>query len=173
MTRNPNFGFCQWKGPFDVVKSVNDLDYLVKVGGANKRFHINTLKEYYTPQVGCTSVVTSFRGGYHDITGEQHDCLQLVHSQFLPPANITCAAVVMPEGEEGYSLYRIETRSSETVGDVLISSNLLPEQRNRVDTLLGEYSGVFSDRVFWMRSQCVTSRSSLRLAILSYSQRWI
>ncbi len=34
---------AQWKGPFEVVKHLNDLNYLVQVGPNQKRFHINML----------------------------------------------------------------------------------------------------------------------------------
>ncbi|XP_076043783.1 uncharacterized protein LOC143026884 [Oratosquilla oratoria] len=38
----------QWQGPFEVVKHLSDLNYLVQVGPDQKRFHINMLKKYHT-----------------------------------------------------------------------------------------------------------------------------
>ena len=41
-----------WKGPFEVVERVGDLDYRIKVKGKVKLFHINMLKLYVERKVG-------------------------------------------------------------------------------------------------------------------------
>ena len=35
-----------WKGPYDVVEKLCPLDYQIKMGGKEKTFHINMLKQY-------------------------------------------------------------------------------------------------------------------------------
>lgn len=36
----------QWKGPFQVIERINDVDYVIEVSGKNNIFHINMLKKY-------------------------------------------------------------------------------------------------------------------------------
>ncbi|XP_076029113.1 uncharacterized protein LOC143017960 [Oratosquilla oratoria] len=38
----------QWQGPFEVVKHLSDLNYLMQVGPDQNRFHINMLKKLHT-----------------------------------------------------------------------------------------------------------------------------
>ncbi|KAK3891254.1 hypothetical protein Pcinc_004851 [Petrolisthes cinctipes] len=99
---------AQWKGPFEVVKKVNDLNYIVKIKGEAKRFHINMLKEYYTTQQGCTSIVTTVGAGCCNITSEQSEVLSLVRGHFSPAVDMVSAAVVIPEGDEGYTPRRLK-----------------------------------------------------------------
>ncbi|KAK3881579.1 hypothetical protein Pcinc_013961 [Petrolisthes cinctipes] len=137
---------AQWKGPFEVVKKVNDLNYIVKIKGEAKRFHINMLKEYYTTQQGCTSIVTTFGAGCCNITSEQSEVLSLVRGHFSPAVDMVSAAVVIPEGDEGYTPQTAEARQGETVAEVSVSENLRPDQIARVNAVLAKYSRVFSDR---------------------------
>ncbi|XP_076069199.1 uncharacterized protein LOC143041247 [Oratosquilla oratoria] len=67
----------QWQGPFEVVKRLNDLNYLVQVGPDQKRFHINMLKKYYTPQVTCSAVGQEclLNRGDRVLSPEQYECL--------------------------------------------------------------------------------------------------
>jgi len=36
-----------WRGPFTILKSINDVTYLVDVGKRSQPFHINRLKFYH------------------------------------------------------------------------------------------------------------------------------
>ncbi|KAJ8035594.1 hypothetical protein HOLleu_19322 [Holothuria leucospilota] len=48
----------QWRGPFFVRKKVNDMDYVIDVGGSLKTFHINMLKKYFRAESQPSSVST-------------------------------------------------------------------------------------------------------------------
>ena len=35
-----------WKGPYEVVEKLSPLDFRIRIGGSEKSFHINMLKQY-------------------------------------------------------------------------------------------------------------------------------
>lgn len=41
----------QWQGPYAVIRKVNKWNYIVNVEGAERKYHINMLKQYYTEDV--------------------------------------------------------------------------------------------------------------------------
>lgn len=46
MPTDNNKLLLQWKGPFEVVKKVDRVDYQLNIKGKVKTFHINLLKNY-------------------------------------------------------------------------------------------------------------------------------
>lgn len=38
---------AEWKGPYDVVRRLNKVDYVVRVGDREKTYHINMLKKFF------------------------------------------------------------------------------------------------------------------------------
>ncbi|KAK3878720.1 hypothetical protein Pcinc_016667 [Petrolisthes cinctipes] len=95
---------------------------------------------------GCTSIVTTLGAGCCNITSEQSEVLSLVRGHFSPAVDMVSAAVVIPEGDEGYTPQTAEARQGETVAEVSVSENLRPDQLARVNAVLAKYSRVFSDR---------------------------
>lgn len=45
-----NILLAQWKGLYEVLEKVHDLNYILSVDGKHKRFHLNMLKEYFTSE---------------------------------------------------------------------------------------------------------------------------
>ncbi|XP_076036800.1 uncharacterized protein LOC143022464 [Oratosquilla oratoria] len=138
----------QWQGPFEVVKRLSDLNYIVKVGPDQKRFHINMLKKYYTPQVACSAVGQEcLLNRDHVLSPEQCECLRLVEGHFKQ-SQMICAAVVVPEVEELVDCASLtpEAIQGETVADVQVPPRLGPEQKKRAITILQRHSAVFSDK---------------------------
>ena len=140
-----------WKGPYTVVKKVNDLNYLVQVDSDIKRFHINMLKEYHIPELCCSSMQgcdEDIEIGHRVLTPEQVNCLKLVEAQFAPKSSektLGCAAVI-PEGEEENTPKTTETRQSESLAHIKVSQNLSEAQQQEVNNLFLAYSNVFSDK---------------------------
>ena len=54
---------AQWKGPYEVVERISDLNYLVRMGNQCKRLHVNMIKHYLEApapplqEVGAAAVV--------------------------------------------------------------------------------------------------------------------
>ena len=49
---NANKLLMQWKGPYEVLEKVGELDYKIKIKGKVKMFHINMLKSYVEREDG-------------------------------------------------------------------------------------------------------------------------
>ena len=47
---------AQWKGPYEILERVPEFNYIVNVDGKRKSFHINKLKDYYTPTLADVGV---------------------------------------------------------------------------------------------------------------------
>ncbi|XP_076037605.1 uncharacterized protein LOC143023037 [Oratosquilla oratoria] len=160
----------QWQGPFEVVKRLNDLNYLVQVGPDQKRFHINILKKYYTPQVTCSAVGQEclLNRGDRVLSPEQYECLQIVEGQFKQ-SQMVSAAVVIPEVEELTDCAPLtrEAIQGETVEDVQVPPRLGPEQKRRINSILQRHSAVFSDKPGVAKVDCheiqLTSSVPVRL----------
>ncbi|XP_076028738.1 uncharacterized protein LOC143017759 [Oratosquilla oratoria] len=160
----------QWQGPFEVVKHLSDLNYLVQVGPDQKRFHINMLKKYYTPQVTCLAVGQEclLNRGDRVLSPEQCECLQLVKGQFKQ-AQMVSAAVVIPKIEELTDCAPLtpEAIQGETVEDVQVPPRLGPEQKRRINSILQRHSAVFSDKPGVAKVDCheirLTSSIPVRL----------
>ncbi|XP_076047435.1 uncharacterized protein LOC143028970 [Oratosquilla oratoria] len=160
----------QWQGPFEVVKRLNDLNYLVQVGPDQKRFHINMLKKYYTPQVTCSAVGQEclLNRGDRVLSPEQYECLQIVEGQFKQ-SQMVSAAVVIPEVEELTDCAPLtrEAIQGETVEDVQVPPRLGPEQKRRINSILQRHSAVFSDKPGVAKVDCheirLTSSVPVRL----------
>ncbi|XP_076031045.1 uncharacterized protein LOC143019237 [Oratosquilla oratoria] len=160
----------QWQGPFEVVKRLSDLNYLVQVGPDQKRFHINMLKKYYTPQVTCSAAGQEclLNRGDRVLSPEQCECLQLVEGQFKQ-SQMVSAAVVVPEVEELTDCTPLtpEAIQGETVEDVQVPPRLGPEQKRQVNSILQRHSAVFSDKPGVTKVDCheirLTSSVPVRL----------
>ena len=132
---------AQWKGPYEVIERKGDLNYILRVDGQPKRFHINMLKQYFPPvtAAGCASECPG---------DEKAEVLELVREYFSEPliAGEVGAAVVIREEEDEDGPITVSSRQTETVRDVKLGEQLEPCEREQLVTLLEQYADVFSDK---------------------------
>src|SRR6218665_3875694 len=113
----------KWRGPYEVVDRIGELDYRVKLDdGRLKTYHINMLKK--------------------DVNREEGD-IDTTECQTL-----ATVVTVVNDGEIGYEEEMLELfngKQKETHKDVLINPELSERKRKQVVGLLEEYSDIFSD----------------------------
>ena len=51
---------AEWKGPFEVVRKINNLNYVIRLGDSEKVYHINMLKKYYERESEIVAVCNRF-----------------------------------------------------------------------------------------------------------------
>ena len=131
LPENHNKLLLRWKGPFEVTKVMNQLDYRIDMLGKEKTFHANMLKKYHDRVVeeevnqvrGVLSVVCS--AIVEDETDRQIDDVDWVDVE-IP---LECPSKV----------------GNETIADVDICKELSVEQRGQVDKVLNEFADVLTD----------------------------
>ncbi|XP_063847238.1 uncharacterized protein LOC135092552 [Scylla paramamosain] len=139
---------AQWKGPYEVLERVSDLNYVVLIDGKRKRLHINMLKEYHAPTISGSA------GAQEPAYAEDRaTCLKAVRDIFSlstaakEEGEIKCSAAVIHDAEDvGDGPLTVQKRQTETVDDVTLSERLTPEEVSIIKDLLGEYAEVFSDK---------------------------
>ena len=132
---------AQWKGPYEVLEKVNDLNYRLMVDGQPKRFHINMLKQYFQPETaaGCMRVRA------HD--EEKLKCLELIRAHFSEPLSADVGAAVVINDEEGDDgPLTVSSRQTESIQDVKLGDQLTHGEREQLAALLAQYREVFSDK---------------------------
>lgn len=110
----------QWKGPYDIVEKLGDMDYKVNVDGKLKTLHANLLKKYVERDDECRGVLTACAVSVIDCDDEDTDENQ--ESIVLPPAFQT-----------------------ETYNDIKISEQITQVQLETVKTLCESFSDVLTD----------------------------
>lgn len=133
---------AQWKGPYVITERVSDIQYIVQMGDRQKRFHINMLKEYHQREVsGAALSLHSSKV----VTPEMLDTLDLVRGQYSKSATITSAAAVIMESESDGPV-TAKHRQEEGLAQVNRGSGLSDQEKCQLDSLLGKYGDVFSDK---------------------------
>lgn len=120
MPTKSNKLLMQWKGPYDIVEKLGDMDYKVNVDGKLKTLHANLLKKYVEIDDECRGVLTTCAVSVIDCDDEDTD----ENQEFivLPPA--------------------VQT---ETYNDIKISEQITPVQLETVKTLCESFSDVLTD----------------------------
>lgn len=75
MPTDNNKLLLQWKGPFEVVKKVNRVDYQLNIQGKVKTFHINLLKKYVERSQRETINVVTDEGVFGIVNAIVVDCV--------------------------------------------------------------------------------------------------
>ena len=120
----------QWKGPYEVLEKVGELDYKIKIKGKVKVFHINMLKLYVEREDGV--VVSDKESNSGDRRGRCAMIL-IVDEEIMKSENGQ-ELVVPPTGED-----------HETYEQMHISSELTKEQAREITTVLSKYLQVLTD----------------------------
>ena len=117
----------QWKGPFQVIRSVAADDYRLEIKGKQKTFHINMLKRYVT------------RVPETETEENQPETSASV-------LEVSCGAVV-EEGDDTEELSHLfHPGEGETYLDVNYDPSLTPTQRQELEQLVYEFQDIFTDR---------------------------
>ena len=89
-----NKSTLQWKGPYEIIDVINEMDFKINVGGKTKIYHANLLKRYFERQEEDTNQTA----GIAVIEAECHDEEGVVDDEQLLDINNlsgceTCRAV--------------------------------------------------------------------------------
>lgn len=112
----------QWKGPFDIVERLGDMDYRVNIDGKIKTIHANLLKQYIEREDECCGAFSACGVSLIDFDGDDDETDDNKEHILLPPA--------------------VQT---ETYNDVNISENATSDQRNALQKLCKSFADVLTD----------------------------
>ena len=127
----------QWRGPYTVVKKINEFDYRIKVNNKVKSFHINNLKKYIPrlePEAGtCMSIFdqpfsleNACAVGTYEPNSEDADLTEdTEYSESIVP---------MPRADR-----------KENIGDVKLSDELTADERTMLLKTLQQYDETLTD----------------------------
>ncbi|KAL8591322.1 hypothetical protein ACOMHN_041663 [Nucella lapillus] len=111
-----------WKGPYQIVKRINDVDYVVFIGDKERVYHINLLKKYHERDSAATS---------------------------QPEEEKTHVAVVVEETEESDlktdHIPVIPLREMKTYQDVQYSEEISTTQRSTLSQMVKDHKTAFTD----------------------------
>lgn len=121
----------QWKGPFDVVGKVGQVDYKVSVNGKIKTFHANLLKKYLDRTNICDSSTV------HD---DQNN-------EVLATINMAVIDMDSEENDAQGEFHDIPCINPDAGPDqVDVNPELKEEEKTKVRELLNDFPDVFSDK---------------------------
>lgn len=116
---------ASWKGPYAITDKVSPVDYKVKLRGSTEKiFHVNMLKQWYERSVqdpeklevlACLEVIAS-------VSSEDDHQDDTFHEKISP-----------------------EMVGKESIRDVTICDELTDKEKGQLESLLSEYSDIFSD----------------------------
>ena len=117
-----------WKGPYEVLEKLSSLDYRIRIGGKEKNFHNNILKQYL----------------------EREDDQEVQSNDESQVCAVSLVDLPAEEMEDESSDGLIETPSVCESGEgtqVNINPALSQEEQNQVRSLVQEFSGTFSEKL--------------------------
>ena len=136
---------AQWKGPYPVLEKLSNVNYMVGMGHAGKRFHVNMLKRYH--------VAASVAPGSPDPSGEgSSPChqqggtlLQQQPDEEEDGVETVCTVTIIPD-DRGFSQPITPVlQAREGPGDVAINPKLADQEQIRLQQVIEEFATVFSD----------------------------
>ncbi|XP_042878233.1 uncharacterized protein LOC122257193 [Penaeus japonicus] len=133
---NSNKLLMHWRGPFEVVKKINKWNYVIRVNGVDKKFHINMLKRYYERDECKGKRSTGERG---------HDDADDVMSDDAKDMKVASVAVIRNEEEDGDVDVIPNYVQTENVGNVCVNADLTEQQKADVRRILSKFQSVFTD----------------------------
>ena len=136
----------QWKGPYEVEKTVGANDYGIQIGGKVKTFHANMLKKYIERNIPDedNDRVDELGG---DGDGEDEGDSGGGPVLQLAAAAIIETSIIGPNGavDDEELLELGPATSRETAEDVVLGEQLSEEQRSQIEELVDRYEHVFTD----------------------------
>ena len=113
----------KWRGPYEIVDKIGELDYRVKLNdGKVKTYHVNMLKRDVDRNIKEAAIE------------ENHELAAVI--------------TVVNDGEIGVDeemLDLFNSQRKETYKDVKVSPNLSAEKKKQINELLWEFKDIFSD----------------------------
>jgi hypothetical protein len=138
----------QWKGPFPVVGKFNDVDYVIKIKGKEKPFHINNLKQYF-----CRSEKPECRSEKPE-EAESAVCIfdtDLDTSNYNDLLSVEIVATIQDVDDVSldFGHERIITlpraEQKETCDDVKLGPELNTDDRSELVELIQSYNDILTD----------------------------
>ncbi|XP_069119292.1 uncharacterized protein [Argopecten irradians] len=123
----------QWKGPFNIVEVVNQMNYKVEAGGKVKVYHVNLLKHYVERKDSKEQDETNNEAGS---AGDIAAGIAVIEAEDA----VDCGAV---DDENLLELGNFSGK--ENFKDVQISEDLTEEQQSQAIALLEEFQDIFTD----------------------------
>ena len=122
-----------WKGPFEIIKVLNDVNYVVNVRGKEKVFHINMLKKYFRrPNTAVRVSVNTI--DINDLIFPSENLVQRVKFQVLEE----------PQEKENLEILTVEGNAKH-FQELDINPDLNQKENDDLMFLLDEFKIVFSD----------------------------
>ena len=118
----------QWKGPYEVVERVGDVDYRIKIGSKVKMYHANMLKRYFERTEESSGVKSVEQSAVAIVEDEEVDEIGVVDDTELL------------EVDYGYG------EKEESYLDVKVCEELTYAQKKQVRDLLEEFQDIFSEK---------------------------
>ena len=113
---------AEWKGPYEVIRKLNKVDYLIRIGDRERSYHINMLKAFHERNAVTNSEVNS--------------------------ALETDISLIIPEqatlGSNVYSTDAKLSCNSKYGSNYSISNNLSLSENKQLFSVLSEYKDIFS-----------------------------
>ena len=125
-----------WKGPFAVTGKLGIADYRIQLGKTIKTFHANLLKKYVKRDDTDTSEPT---------TTTKRDVIEVVGCAVVSEDEVECVTTSTEGFEYAEDTKLPVVKAKESSSDVLINSELLPEQIRQAKRLVGNYKGLLTD----------------------------
>ena len=144
----------QWKGPYSVVGKFNNCDYKIDVDGKTKSFHINLLKQYVSRDPLPQTM------GIFDVILPPEECeTESIDQDFLivdktadsvSSASTSTASRDAETYDEGdfadFDIVPVpRAQQNEFTDDVKINVDLGTDEKKELQSLLAEFSDVFTD----------------------------
>ncbi|RUS72103.1 hypothetical protein EGW08_020129 [Elysia chlorotica] len=134
----------QWKGPYDIIKSVGLNDYKVKINGKEKTLHANLLKRYLSRNDETCSTVLDVSSHIRDDLNVP-SCVAVVEDYDYDADNDQNNPADDEQGSE--DLPKIGTwGQKEDAADVKFGEALTYDQNQEIQMLVEKLSDIFSDR---------------------------
>ena len=138
----------QWKGPYQIVRKINDVDYVINIDGKHKTYHINMLQEFIPRFIEEKQKPQSSETHDAELLSEAKS---IVNGESVLPCDNTIGLVSEdasgepPEPGKIDTIILPSTYQTETIKSVSINENLSQTQAEEIRQILEEFSDVFSD----------------------------
>jgi hypothetical protein len=129
---NANKLLMHWKGPYEVLEKVGELDYKITINSKVKMFHINMLKSYVEREDEV--VVSDKESNSRDRRG-RCAMISIVDEEIMKSEDGQELVVHVPTTGEDHETYE----------QVHISSELTKEQAREITIVLSKYPQVLTD----------------------------
>jgi transposase InsO family protein len=128
-----------WRGPFNDVGKVGDVDYKIEMPtGKVKTFHANMLKKYYVRDASMFNAC-----GSDDVVPNEAAAVACVINEECGPAEESDGTDNLFRESNTLPLYN--TKQTETVQDIVVNPDLSEGRKIQIRQLITEFADIFTD----------------------------